>query len=155
MTRKVISVRQDASFREAAQMLYDWGFEGLPVLDKNKKLVGIFTQYDLLSSDRAMHIPTLQRLFETMSVDREDKKHFEEAIRPLENLSVSDAMNDDPLTLSPEATLDEIIRLFREHHRVNPVPVIDKDRRVLGVVSRYDIVKLFGYTKDSTASDTT
>ncbi|MDP3697656.1 MAG: CBS domain-containing protein [Candidatus Taylorbacteria bacterium] len=52
-------------------------------------------------------------------------------------------MNKEPLTLDPDIPYDDVIKLFREHHRVNPIPVIDKDRKVLGVISRFDVLRPF------------
>ena len=38
-------------------------------------------------------------------------------------------------------TLEEVVAAFRDHHRVNPIPVIDENRKVVGVVSRFDVLK--------------
>ena len=56
-------------------------------------------------------------------------------------LTARDVMNSDPLTLPGTATYDEVVRAFQDHHGVNPIPVIDSTRKLLGVVSRYDVLK--------------
>ena len=43
--------------------------------------------------------------------------------------------------------VEEAIKLFLDHHRVNPVPVVDDQKRVVGIVSRYDVLKIFGMIK--------
>jgi CBS domain-containing protein len=52
-------------------------------------------------------------------------------------------MNNDPITFFENSTAKEIVKAFVEHHRVNPIPVVDKDRKVVGIVSRYDALMLF------------
>ena len=58
-------------------------------------------------------------------------------------LTVGEIMTKNPYTLSQDATLEEALALFRDHRTVNPLPVIDKDHHVIGVVSRGDLLKEF------------
>jgi hypothetical protein len=53
-------------------------------------------------------------------------------------------MNAEPLTLPDGATVQEGMKAFADHHRVNPIPVIDANKKVVGVLSRSDIIKMFG-----------
>ena len=56
-------------------------------------------------------------------------------------------MNNDPLTLSAETSIEEATRTFAEHHSVNPIPIIDVWRKVVGILSRSDIIKFYGRTE--------
>src|SRR3989338_8932667 len=150
MTAKVISVRPETPLMEAAELLAKHGFDGVPVVDDGGKLVGILTEYDLISKGSAIHLPTFQKILENMSVFSKDKKEFQSDVAEVANMKVRAVMNDDPLTLSHDATYEEAVTAFREHHRVNPIPVIDKDRKVLGVVSRFDVLKPLRAIADTT-----
>lgn len=140
MTKDVISVFPETALFEAAKILYDNRFTGLPVVD-NGVLVGIITEYDLVSmeSETPTHIPTLQKIFQTIPVEEGREKEIENLFL----LKVKDVMNPDPLVLSKDATLEETVTAFKEHHRVNPIPVLDSQRKVVGIVSRSDLVKFF------------
>ena len=139
MTKEVISVHPDTSLLDAAKILAEHNFDGLPVVDDNNKLLGIVTEYDLINKTSAVHLPTLQIVLRNLPQFNEGDQFQEEIL----SLKVSDIMNKDPLTLSPEITYDEIIKLFKDHHRVNPIPVIDKDKKVIGVISRFDVLRPF------------
>lgn len=47
MTRNPMTIRQNASIAEAARLMLDHKFSGLPVLDEGKRLVGIITESDI------------------------------------------------------------------------------------------------------------
>ena len=141
MTQEVVSIFPETSLFEAAKILYKNRFTGLPVIDENNILVGIITEYDLINmeSETPTHIPTLQKMFQTIPAEGGQEKEIEELFL----LKVRDVMNSDPLVVSKDATLEETIKIFKEHHKVNPIPVIDSQKMVVGIVSRSDLVKFF------------
>lgn len=141
MTREVVSVKSDTPLVEAAHIIAEHNFDGVPVLDAEGKLVGILTEYDLISKSSAMHIPTFQLILENLQVLHGDKSQFQKEIKEIMSLTVKDVMNTDPLTLSEHATYEETVTAFAEHHRVNPIPVVDANNKVVGVVSRFDALK--------------
>jgi CBS domain-containing protein len=55
---------------------------------------------------------------------------------------VRDAMTVDPIAVSPHAKLREVEALF-EAHDFNGVPVIDAERRLLGILTKFDLLKAF------------
>ena len=57
-------------------------------------------------------------------------------------------MNREPLVLKDDSAFDEVIAAFITHHRVNPIPIVDGDNKVVGIVSRFDVLRplnLLGY----------
>ena len=141
MTKDVISVHPSDSVVDAARIIAEHSFDGVPVVDNEKKLVGIVTEYDLITKGPAIHLPTFQYLLQHLPVISQDKKGYQGDVQAVLNLKVIDVMNADPLTLSKDATYEEVVSAFRDHHRVNPIPVIDKERHVVGVISRFDVLK--------------
>ncbi|OGZ46018.1 MAG: hypothetical protein A3J54_02205 [Candidatus Ryanbacteria bacterium RIFCSPHIGHO2_02_FULL_45_13b] len=141
MTKEVVSVSPDTPLIESARILAEHSFDGMPVVGKDNKLVGILTEYDLISKGTAVHLPTLQTVLQDVKVYNKDKSTFKETFEEIASLRVSDVMNPEPLTLDEDVTFEEAIIAFRDHHRVNPIPVVNKKKEVVGVVSRYDIVK--------------
>ena len=144
MVREVVSVRPDMPVIEAHEVISRGNFDGVPVVDEENRLVGILTEYDLIVKGSSLHLPTFQKILSELPVYRKNQGEFQKEIEELQSLRVRDVMNSDPLTLPDDAPFDAVIAAFREHHRVNPIPVVDKNNIVVGVVSRYDIVKLFG-----------
>ncbi|OGF67236.1 hypothetical protein A3I27_04555 [Candidatus Giovannonibacteria bacterium RIFCSPLOWO2_02_FULL_43_11b] len=141
MVKEVVSVQPDTPLLKAAQIIMEHNFDGVPVVDKENKLVGILTEYNLIEKSSSIHLPTFQKILENLKVLKQDSAEFQKEVKEVSALKVKDVMNNDPLTLAPEASFEEMIKTFREHHRVNPIPVIDKDKKVIGVVSRFDVLK--------------
>jgi CBS domain-containing protein len=52
---------------------------------------------------------------------------------------VSDIMDADPVTVAPEATVEEVVRLMHEHH-LRGVPVVNAGGRCVGIVTEADLV---------------
>jgi len=140
MTKEVVAVHPDTPLLDVAKILAEHNFDGVPVIDADGKLVGLVTEYDLINKTSAVHLPTLQVVLRNLPQFKEEEAHFQEEIL---SLKVSDIFNKDPLTLSPDISYDDIIKLFREHHRVNPIPVVDNDNKVVGVISRFDVLRPF------------
>jgi len=141
MTAKVVSVSSDMFLTDAAKILAEHNFDGVPVVDGENKLVGILTEYDMISKSSAIHLPTFQKILQNMGVYGKDKTHFKKEFAEIAELKVKDVMNSDPLILPEDASYEDAVNAFRDHHRVNPIPIIDKDKKVIGVLSRFDILK--------------
>ena len=141
MSREIISVSPETSLIEAASVIAAHNFDGVPGVDAAGKLAGILTEYDLVSKGSLVHLPTLQLVLKNLTAFKKDRSQFQKEISEVTNLKVKDVMNTEPLTLPDDATFEDAETAFREHHRVNPIPVIDAGQRVVGVVSRFDLLK--------------
>jgi CBS domain-containing protein len=141
MTKDVISAHPADSVVDAAKIIADNHFDGLPVVDDERKLVGIVTEYDLVIKGPAIHLPTFQYLLRNLPIPVKDEKGYRGDVQTVLDLKIQDVMNKDPMVLSEDATYEEVVAKFSEHHRVNPIPVLDKNRKVVGVVSRFDVLK--------------
>ncbi len=141
MTKEALTVHAETSLIELAKTMTDHKFNGLPVVDANGILIGIVTEYNLISNQSGIHLPTLQSVLGQLPVFSKDKGEFSDEVAAVTKLTAKDVMNTDPLTLSSTATYDEVVRAFQDHHGVNPIPVIDSTRKLVGVVSRYDVLK--------------
>lgn len=144
ITSKAISVSPETSLVEAANILSKHHFNGLPVVDKENVLVGIVTEQDFLTKGSAIHLPTFLKLFEGIEIYRNDAMTLSGDIKKILGMRVKDVMNSDPLTLREGATVEEALKAFAEHHRVNPIPIVDENKKLKGVLSRHDIIKMFG-----------
>ena len=66
MTREVVSVHPDTSLLDAAKLIAEYNFDGVPVVDNENRLVGIVTEYDLINKTSAVHLPTLQVILKNL-----------------------------------------------------------------------------------------
>jgi CBS domain-containing protein len=144
MTKDVVSVKPEAKVTEVAKILYQKNFNGLPVIDNSGEVLGLITQADLLTRDSfGTHIPSLIK----MLVDFQAIKTLEgEEKKELENILSFDArsvMNANYVSVFPQISVEELTEIFNER-RVNPILVIDENKKLKGIVSRSDIMKLIG-----------
>jgi len=144
MTKEVISIRPEMPLLDGAKLLIQHDFHGIPVVDNENKLIGLLTEYDLISKNSFIHLPTLQIVLQKLAVNSQDRSGFEEELKELRMLTVKDFMNTEPITLTENDSYEDAVRIFREHHRVNPIPVMDENRRVIGVLSRFDVLRPLG-----------
>ena len=117
-------------------------FAGLPVIGKDGVLAGIVTQYDLITKGSGLHIPTLVKTLEDVKMLQPERMILEETLAPIKKLLVKDVMNNDPLFVGGDEPIEKAVQSFAEHHKVNPLIVIDKDKKVIGVLSRHDLIKI-------------
>ncbi len=154
MTTGVLTVTPQTPLIEAIDILLKKGFNGLPVADKDGRLVGILTEYDLTIRGSSIYLPTFLKLLKEFKVYKKDKGLIREDFKKITAMKVGDIMNSDPLTLPPDTSIENLVKTFAEHHRVNPIPIVDNDKRMLGIISRSDLIKLFGIApKHCEASD--
>ena len=142
MVKEVATVFPATPLVEAAGIMHERGFSGVPVVDKNHTLVGILTEYDIVSKGALLRLNSLEKFLREPPKLGDGIEASDDA-KALSRLIVADAMNPEPMVFYEDTSLEDVVSTFREHHRVNPVPVVDKDHKVVGIVSRYDLVKVF------------
>ena len=142
MTENVVSVYPEDKLMKAHERMFRRGFSALPVVDKNNHLVGILTDYDLVMTGSSLHLPTFQKLLSGLKFLDATRASLKKEIRALNNITVRDVMNKDPVVVSRDATIAELAVGFRDN-RVVLIPVVDANGIIEGVVTRYDILKLF------------
>jgi len=143
MTTNVISLSPDMSIDRAAAVLFDNNLTGAPVLSFDNKLIGIVTEYDFISPDLKIHIPTYIKLLKSLELVKKDReaKPLQQELEKIKNTKVEDIMTRDVITVSPEGSIEDLIDLIIKN-RINPVPVLDEQKKLVGIVSRADLVKI-------------
>lgn len=140
MVRKVFSISENGSVKAAAVMLAEHDLDGLPVTADDGTLVGVVTQSDLVTKIAHVHIPTLLDVFKRFDLYRKDKKFVKKQLKKLDELKVRDVMNTEPPHIVDSSTIDTaIMHLSRTH--INPTAVVSLNRKLVGVVTRFDILK--------------
>ena len=143
MTKKLATLGPDDSIEKATQLFEEYKYDGFPVVNQEGKLLGIVTAYDMVSQSYATHLPSLLHIIETVYKEKTDENILKEHFEKVRMVKIRDMMNIDPLVIGPDVRVEDLAKEFIQHHRVNPIPVIDSDKKLLGVVSRFDIIRFF------------
>ena len=142
MTEGVVSVRPDASLREAASVLVEHGVSGLPVVDEEGAVVGVLSETDIVMKASG---GTERSGFLTWLFD-EDSAGVKVTAE-----TAGQAMSSPAVTVAPNRTVHEAARLMIED-QVNRLPVV-QDGKLIGILTRSDIVRAFTRSDAELASE--
>lgn len=137
MTTKVITVREDAPFKEVVEKLMVYDISAVPVVDDRQRLLGIVTEADLLSKEAhtPMHRAGILQLGPSGRW-----------LRKAEGRTARDLMTPDPVTATPGESLRNAARRMMRTN-VKRLPVVDEGLLV-GILSRHDVLDVFDRPDD-------
>lgn len=127
MIRKVVTITPEAGVLEARDRLRRYKIHSLPVVDPAGALLGIVTDRDVRSA-----LPS--GLLSEAELTRLKAR--------LAALRVRDIMTAEVVTVSPDHTLQDALLLMQQVH-VGALPVVDRDRKILGIISIRDLLRGF------------
>ncbi len=135
MTHDVFTVMKDTEVEDAARVLADRKISGLPVIDEQGRVIGVLSEADILASaglgkkDGVKNI--LRRLMgESVPARKEGRR-------------AGDVMTSPPITTGPFEDIKEVAVVL-DKHRIKRLPVVDNDGKLLGIISRGDIIRAIG-----------
>jgi len=142
MTKDVVSVKPEDSAIEVLKLLFKMQISGLPVIDREQKLVGMFTEKDVLRDILPSYIEKVGKF-----IYEEDPKSTKKKILELNTIKAKQLMRKDVVTTSEDTTLCEAARIMLTQ-KVRRAPVLDKLGKVVGIVARCDILKALAKEAD-------
>jgi len=140
MQRDVVAIRPEDDVETLLGVMRRHELPGVPVVDDSGRLMGIVTEADLVIRDEEadLHLPHHIDLLGGV-IFLEPIKHYEERLRRAIASTVADMMTPDPVTVSPQGSVRDAARIIAERGH-NRLPVVDADRRLVGVVTRVDVL---------------
>lgn len=140
MTTRVITVTPETPIQKMVHLLYQQGIKGLPVVD-NDQLVGIVTESDFILKHPQVHLPSLINILHQMSFGGHADNSLRKEYQQLLKTKAKDIMSKEVVTIRPEAAITDLAELIIKK-KVNPVPVVNAKNRLVGIVSKADLLKL-------------
>ncbi len=114
MTPTAVSVQPGTAFKEIARLLDEFGITAVPVVDEAGRPVGVVSEADLLRRRTSGSAAN----------------------------AAADLMSSPVITARPEWSVVRAARVM-EKHKVKRLPVVDADGRLIGVLSRSDLLRLY------------
>jgi CBS-domain-containing membrane protein len=134
MTSDVVTVDEQASFKEITALITGRRVSALPVLDADGRMVGIVSEADLTLKEEFPEGPAGGRLFQ-------GHRQREDRVKAAGD-TAAELMTSPAVTVGPDATVAEAARLLHRHG-IKRMPVVDPAGPLLGIVSRADLLKVF------------
>lgn len=147
MSPNPVSIRRDASIREALELLTDHGFGAAPVIDEAGRPVGVVSRTDVLIHEReyVRHASDPDNI--SSRRDCSDWDMFPEPAWPegfsvevTDPTTVGEIMTPAVFTVSLETPACEVVRRMLEL-KVHHLFVIDADLALVGVISPLDVLR--------------
>jgi CBS domain-containing protein len=136
MTKSVLTVQSSTPLKDAAALLSEHRISGLPVVDGERRVLGVLSEGDILfkeSSGQEGKQGFLDRLLAVPPTGLELK---------IAAKTAGDAMSAPALTIGPRRPVTEAATTMIEEG-VNRLPVIDEEERLIGIITRADLVRAF------------
>jgi len=119
MEKQVQSAEKDTTAEMIASYMMD-GFGSVPIVDENNKLVGIVSEFDLLTALR------------------KGKK--------LKDVAAGEILTPNPISVTQDTDVVTLMDVLQNNHLIR-VPVLDKVGNLIGIVARRDLLR--GYLQTS------
>jgi CBS domain-containing protein len=138
MDANVPTVSPEADARAAIELLARTEMGAIPVIDAERKVVGIVSESDLVLSDEEadLHLPHYLNIMGGV-VFVGSMKGFEKRLNKAFATKVSELMTADPVVARSDDNADVVARTIAEKHH-NHLPVVDGEGRLAGLVTRAD-----------------
>ncbi|MEU2266714.1 CBS domain-containing protein [Streptomyces olindensis] len=139
MTADVVRAEYGTPFKEVARRLAEHRISGLPVVDDDEKVLGVISETDLMVRQAEAPGPSEPRRrfrwprWTPGSRTRRTKARAQTA---------GQLMSRPAITVHSDATVVEAARVMA-HRRVERLPVVDDEERLVGIVTRRDLLQVF------------
>ncbi|MEU3792782.1 CBS domain-containing protein [Streptomyces fructofermentans] len=139
MTAEVVRATYGTPFKEVARLLADHRISGLPVIDEDDKVIGVISETDLMVRQAATpdpFAPPRRRRFARLTRGARRQAVKERA------RTAGQLMTEPPVTVHADDTVVEAARIMAGR-RVERLPVLDEADRLVGIVTRRDLLQVF------------
>ncbi len=138
MDAGVPTVSPDADARAAIELLAKTDMGAIPVVEEDRRLVGIVSESDLVLGDEEadLHLPHYLNIMGGV-VFVGSMKGFEERLNKAFATKVSELMTPEPIVVRVDDDVESVAKTIAEKHH-NHLPVVDGEGRLAGLVTRAD-----------------
>ncbi|MFD0418695.1 CBS domain-containing protein [Streptomyces sp. NPDC127108] len=139
MATDVVQATYDTSFKEVARLLDQHRISGLPVVDDEQYVIGVLSETDLMAHQAEAEDPhTTVRSGRWRKLLPGARKQTPKA----RARTAGQLMSQPAVTVHADDTIAEAARTMAGH-RVERLPVVDEEERLVGIVTRRDLLQVF------------
>ena len=141
MTSPVATIGPDVTVGEAASLMLERGFGGVPVVGESGEYLGIVTENWFMPQEKGY--PLMRgTTFSLLGAWMGDASNIEEAMEKVRNVRVGDVLQPGHPYVDAKTTVGDIASAMMQNN-VHHMPVLENGK-VVGMVSRHDFLKIFG-----------
>jgi len=137
MVDDVVTAESGTPFKDVARRLGEHRISGLPVVDGDDKVVGVISETDLML--RQVQEPGTNTCLSHL---RRLRHNVRESMVKSHARTAGGLMSAPAVTVRADSSVREAARLMAEH-RIERLPVVDEEDRLVGIVTRHELLKAF------------
>ena len=141
MTKDVLTVRSDTPVSAIAKLLLEQRISAVPVVDDKGQLLGIISEGDLL---HRKELGTERRRRRWLDFFVDNMRLADEYVRA-HGTKAEDVMSRPVISAKADTPLGEIVHLM-EKNRIKRMPIVDDSGKLLGLVTRSNLVRALALT---------
>jgi CBS domain-containing protein len=138
MTTEVLTVSPETSISELSKILENRRIGGLPVVDKDGRLLGVITQSDLVERARDLELPPAINILD-FHFYLQIPSHLLQRVEKMLGTTVGDCMTPNPITVAPDTPVSRIAALMAKQ-KMHTIPVLEGGK-IVGVIGKMDLVR--------------
>lgn len=138
MTTEVVSVDETAGFKQMVELIKQHRISALPVVDGQRRVIGVVSEADLILKEDRIDLGE-QHVFESHRRRQERERAGGTTARELASVPA--------VTIGPGDSVREAAKLMHDR-AIKRLPVVDGDGRLVGVISRSDVLRVFMRSDD-------
>jgi len=138
MITNVITVVPEMTIKDVMKLFVEKKIGGVPIVDIDGKLTGVVTDGDILRAIKPIDSLIQNYFTYSMYFEGRDLEHglIDVGDRSIMNIAKTKGI----VTVTPEDEMNNVVLLLSKHH-FKKLPVVDKVNRVVGVISRGDVIR--------------
>ncbi len=142
MTSPAMSVTENQMVKEVLELLAEKRFSGFPVVDEDNKVIGVISDTDIIRYSHTINVIPLSNLSGWVSpyADIADLASMRKGFDMLHTTSVGQIMTKKVYTINEDEPATEAAKLMNRR-KINRIPVVDKDGKLVGIITRADMVQ--------------
>lgn len=141
MTDDVVRVVTTTPFKEVAALLAEHRISGLPVVDDDEKVLGVISETDLTLRQAERTDADGKRRFRLTRLTRLTRAARRASARARAR-TAGELMSVPPVTVRANDSIARAARTMAQR-RVDRLPVLDEEDRIVGIVTRHDLLQVF------------
>ena len=145
MEKYVIKFHTDDKITDIAQILRENKISGAPIVDKDNKVIGIVSEGDIMRL-LEVHSPRINLILPSpldwIELPIRMKYEFDEIAEDMNkaaSVHISEIMTKKVITIKEDDDISDAAQLM-DTHSVNRLPVVDDEGKILGIVTRGDLI---------------
>lgn len=139
MTTDVLAFSTDENISDATRRIVERGIDAGPVVDADGRVVGLLSSGDLIMQAAELHFPAMFTILGATIENWREKRKFDRDVNKALGATVGEVMNAEVITIGPDATIEEAATAMHDHD-ISRLPVVDGIGRLVGIISRYDVL---------------